>query len=264
MIWKDFLSMPEFISDSPETSDKQCWLCGGEIEISGWKVKEAIGNSFTDHNIAAAPHSASVCGSCAALTSKAAWVFACEKHDHDPYFPTKDNKKPFLANWMFSSHVFSNEGWLRPSRVDVRDILLNPPEPPFVITIAETGKKHVIFRAKVNYDKSEFVVNLDENQITVNHKMFVSMLNIVEDAYSRGISKESMLTGNYNLAACMSVGVNEWMKIDEQIKRYRNLDFKILKLAIFVSIRKEVEQKAKAKSISDNKKSADPQQLSLF
>jgi len=217
----------------PKHIDERCWLCGGDTQGQGWDMKKAMGNAFTDHNIAKASHSRTVCCSCAALTSKQAWVMACEKHGHDPYFPVKEGKKPFLANWMFSSHVFTAKDWLRPDRSGIRELLLNPPEPPFVMTIAEVGKKHVIFRAPVNHSTRVFTVQLDENSIVIDATLFKPLLADFEAAYTLGLSKQSLLTGQYNTAQCMKAGVNVWRDIETVIARYRRQYPGMLRIAGF-------------------------------
>ena len=143
---------------------------------------------------------------------KEAWVEACAVHGHSPYFPVKDDKKPFLANWMFSSHVFSADGWRRPDRKGSRDVLLNPPQPPFVITLAAVGKKHVIFRARLNQDASVFSVQLDDEEVVVKRRAFAELLELFERAYAMGFSKDSLLTGTYNQAAVLKVGVGRWRR----------------------------------------------------
>lgn len=233
IIWQDFLQMLPFLPSKP-AEGRECWLCGGSME-HGWTIKSAMGPSFADHNIAARPDSESVCDACAALTSKEAWVLACEKFGHSPYFPPKDGKPPFLMNWMFSSHVFFNNGWLSPSRAEMREILLNPPEPPFVITLAEVGKKHVIFRAPVNHDRDRFAVQFDEHTITVDRCLLAETLSEFEAAYELGLSKDSLVTGNYNQAACMKIGVQKWREIDAAMAQYRRHQPGLLKITSIVA-----------------------------
>jgi hypothetical protein len=239
VIWQDFLNLPDYLPEKPpKTIDAKCWLCGGDTHGTGWDMKKAIGGAFTDNNIARATRSNTVCCSCAALTSKDMWVIACEKHHHSPYFPVKDDKKPFLSNWMFSSHVFSTSAWLQPSRQQAREILLNPPAPPFVITLAAVGKKHVIFRAPVNHDRERFFVQFDTETICIDRCLFAAMLEQFESFYELGLSKDSLVTGNYNQASCMQIGVQKWREIENVMQEFRRRDSALLKIVSFVSVKK--------------------------
>lgn len=245
IVYKDLLGMPPFEPAEPKGKkskygqDSSCWLCGGETEQLGHHVKDVITSSFTDTNVAKCLDSQTVCYSCAALMKKEAWQAACEKHGHNPYFPVKDDKKPALASWMFSSHVFSKDGWLRPSRQEFAEILINPPSPPFVITIAEVGKKHVIFKAQTNYSKDKFFVQFDEDRILIDAKKFKEILSKVEDAYVF-FSKDSILTGNYNQAAILKAGFKTWQNHESKLSIIRNSDKPMLKVACFVARKVEI------------------------
>lgn len=233
LIYKDLLQMPVFETDKHGT-DEQCWLCGGDTQGLGHRLKDVITSSFTDGNLAKAPTSQTICYSCAGLMKKETWEQACHKHGHSPYFPVKDGKKPCLSSWMFSSHVFSKDGWVRPERSEIAEILLNPPSPPFVITLAEVGKKHVIFKAQASHSQDNYFVNIDEQTIQVNKAKFATLLELVESAYQH-FSKDSILTGNYNQHAVLQAGLKVWRDYEEQLKQYRKDDVDLLKLACFVA-----------------------------
>ena len=236
-IWYDLLHMPDYLpTKPPKTIHRQCFLCGGSTNEQAWAFKEAIGGAFTDLAIAKCIESQTVCCACAALTSKDAWVLACEQFKHNPYFPVKDDKKPFLSNWMFASHCFSDNTWLILDRTQARNVLLNPPEPPFVITLAVVGKKHVIFRAHVNYAREQFSVQADDQRINVNRSLFTELLSLVEQGYAMGFSKSSMLTGDYNQAACLKAGLNQWNAFENQLKPWRKRHEGMLFLATFCCI----------------------------
>lgn len=239
-IWKEALRMSEFSPPEPKSKkpkygpDDVCWLCAGDTDKKGWHIKDVIGSAFTDVNSAAFPTSQTICYSCAALMKKEAWEMACNKHGHSPYFPAKDGKEPFMSNWMFSSHVISKDGWIIPTRAQMRDILIDPPRPPFVITIADKGKIHVLFKSQVSQSVDDFFINYDDQTIHINRVKFTKILNDVEDAYEF-FSKESMLTGNYNQAAILAAGIEKWREIDNGLKIHRAQYADMLKVAVFVA-----------------------------
>lgn len=231
-IWNKVINAGIF-SPEKKADASECWLCGADTEKKGWRVKDAIGAAFTDSNIAKSPESDAICQSCAALMKKEGWILACEKHGHDPHFPVKEGKKPFLSNWMFSSHVFSCSTWARPDRKQARNFLLNPPEPPFVITLAAVGKKHVIFRAQINNCKENYFVQLDDESVFVNLKKITALMAEFETAYNLGFSKDSLLTGNYNQAAIMSAGIGVWRDIEARMSAWRMSEPGLMKLCHF-------------------------------
>ena len=242
-IWQDCLQMPVFDAPEPKTKkskhsqDLDCWLCGGDTENLGWCSKDVIGSAFTDSNSAKAIHSQTVCYSCAALMKKEGWELACAKHNISPYFPVKDDKPPFLSNWMFNSHVFSLQGWRTINRIQAREELLNPPKPPFIITLADSGKKHVIFRAKINQSINDYFVQLDENTVLINRELFAKTLEVFEQGYALGFSKDSMLTGNYNQAAILKTGLKKWREIEDKIKVVRKDNFDFFRVVSYCAVK---------------------------
>lgn len=236
-IYKELLDMPVFEA-TKKGSDDKCWLCGGETEGLGHRLKDVITSAFTDGNLAKVQDSQTICYSCAGLMKKETWQQACEKHGHSPFFPIKDGKKPCLSNWMFSSHVFSADGWLRPERADIANILLHPPSPPFVIVLADVGKKHVIFKSQISHSQDDYFVNIDEQTICVNRQKLKELLELVEYAYQY-FSKDSILTGNYNQQAILQAGLKLWREIEDKITTYRACNQDLLKLACFVARKKE-------------------------
>lgn len=232
--------MPPFEPKEPKGKrtkygeDDRCWLCGGDTEALGWHIKDVIGSAFTDTTSAANPSSQTVCYSCAALLKKESWETACNKHGHFPYFPVKEGKKPFMSSWMFASHVISKDAWLMPSRQEMHYHLLSPPAPPFVMSLSDMGKIHVLFRCRISNDTERFFINMDAETILIHRPTFTEILGIVEDGY-KDFSKDGMLTGDYNQAAVMRVGIRRWREVEGRIKPHRDKNNSMLRVAAFVA-----------------------------
>lgn len=238
-IWSECLGMEPFEPPEPKGkktkygADTHCWLCGGETHGIGWHLRDIVGAAFTDGNDAKRIDSNTICQQCSALMKKEAWEPACLKFGHSPYFPIKEGKKPFMSSWMFSSHVFSKGAWAQPARSEAREHLLSPPEPPFVMSFAAVGKKHVLYGATINHSRDRFCVNLDEIKVLVDRARYTELLGIFESAYTDGLSKESLLTGDYNQAAVMKYGIQKWRKLELVLSQCRQEDPKLLELVSY-------------------------------
>ena len=238
-IWTECLGMDPFEPPDPKGKrekygqDANCWLCGGETHGIGWHLKDIVGAAFTNGNEAKRIDSETICQQCSALMKKEAWEPACVKFGHSPYFPLKDGKQPFMSNWMFSSHVFSKNIWIQPARSEVREHILTPPEPPFVMSFADVGKKHVLYGSVVNHSIDKFFVNLDDKKIIVDRVKYTELLEVFERAYTDGLSKDSLLTGEYNQAAVLKCGLRKWREIEGAMAVWRRSDPHLLELVSY-------------------------------
>lgn len=240
-IWKNVLGFDGFAHPKRKAESESCWLCAGDAGSDAWTLKDAIGSGFTASNIAKAPHSGAVCSSCVALMSRDAWILACEKHGHSPNFPAVEGKKPSLSNWMFSSHVFIEDikTWLRPDRAQTKEIILNPPKGRWLISLAAVGKKHVLFQAPINDGVDNFFVQLDSDTILVDRALFTEILDLFELGYNNGLSKESMLSGNYSQAAILKWGISNWRELESSLSIYRAKHYAMLQLAHYCARKTE-------------------------
>lgn len=245
-VWKECLGMDDWLPPEPKNQkktqfgpDDKCWLCGGETHGVGWHLSDGIAPTFTDFNQAKSSDSLTVCGSCVALSSTAAYAQYAEREGKPTTFPVKEGKKPRGLNWLYFSHVISPNVYHQPDRKQWRELLVNPPEPPFLMAMAVNGKKHVLFRCAVNQDRELFTVQADEERIMVKRSVFVELIEEFEEAYNLGFSKDSLLTGNYNQAAVMSVGLPVWRSVEAKMSRWRSEQPQLLQLAHFCGQKKE-------------------------
>lgn len=226
--WHECLGMDDWLPPEPKSKkksrfgpDADCWLCGGPTHSVGWHLKDGIPPTFTDFNQAKAPWSLSACGACVAMSSSAAYAKYAEVKGLPTTFPVKEGKKPRALNWLYFSHVITPDVYYQPDRPQWRELLLNPPEPPFIMSMAVNGKKHVIFRACINNSREEFFVQADEERIFVERSVFSEALQQFEDGYKVGFSKDSLLSGRYNQAAILSVGLDKWREVERNMSVWR-------------------------------------------
>ena len=127
-----------------------------------------------------------------------------------------------------------------PKRLEVRDWLLNPPEPPFTIAIAETGQKHILFLAQTGYDRNSFPVQFEMDSLMINRSQFASLLSCYEDLLSLSFSKTEVDSGNYRPDRLIPA-FDKWQELEPIIANHRSggKPSRLLQLISFVATKPE-------------------------
>lgn len=179
----------------PECKDKRCWLCGGETHGKGTPKKKTIKPTFTNHDIAKAPMSSSICEACT-------WGLS----------------NSTLRNY---SIVATASGLEHPSKAQIRQYLIVPPEPPFVITIAVSGQKWLHIFAKLNYSNELFEVMYEQTPVQVKPAKFKQVIELVEELYNAGFTKEEILKGQYQAHKIQAFGLERYQAIEWELEPER-------------------------------------------
>lgn len=110
---------------------------------------------------------------------------------------------------FFKDQSFRKKSWVATSegvkflkRLECKDVILNPPEPPFFLYITQTGQRQGWLSAMklINYNKEKFYISTDwvghflVNMLEVNY--IDSLLRILR---KEKVSKTALLLGDYNL-----------------------------------------------------------------
>lgn len=205
--------------------DADCWLCGGPTDGIGWRQGDAIAPTFTQNNLAKTQDSETVCRACATLTKAASFQAAVASHG-------LDIKMWVQAGWHSYSHLFIAPGTYecpRPSRV--REILLDPPAQPFLLTINASGQKHTVFRGRVCVDRDLIPVHFDDETFDVDRARFADVLGALEALSEAGFSKDSTLSGRYHPEAVRRCGLARWRALEEAVRPFREREYRLLSLA---------------------------------
>lgn len=200
-----------------------CWLCGGPAGERPWLQADAIAPTFTNADAAAMPDSDTVCRWCASLCKAETFQASVAAHA----LPVKVWTQ---AGWHSYSHFVSPTAWecVKPGRV--REILLDPPEPPFVLAINPSGQKHVLFRAKVITDVAMIPVQVDDQRVWVSQVAFVEVLEAFEALTALGFRKDDVLTGRYHPESTRRAGLAAWRAAEDRIAPWRMRDPQLLQL----------------------------------
>lgn len=149
-----------------------------------------------------------------------------------------------------------------PKRVEVRDWLLNPPDPPFTIAIAESGKKHILFMAQEGFSQDHFPVQFEEDSLQIDRVLFSTYLEHYESLLNAGFSKTEIDSGEYRPDRLLN-NIDVWQMHDPIIKahRYGNKPSRYLQLISFVAQKPEYVEPKQKKQSAPKAKSG---QLALF
>ena len=207
-----------------DVDDIRCWLCGGLTKGKGQLVKAVIKDTFTDRDKARWPKSKSVCPGCAFCLSYSQ-----------------------LRNYS----IVATEYELRhPTRAEIRDLLLNPPDPPFVFCIAASGQKWLHYRANVAYSRDGYPVQLEETPICVERPILAEWLEAVEWLYTV-FSKKEIMTGQYNQNRIKQFGLAEFEAVEGRIAAHRGT--RLFDLAVFVAQKREAGREIKLEKEAEKK-----------
>lgn len=186
-----------------------CYLCG-EKATSGMDKKKLLPKTFNDHDKARSPESQYVCEACSFMIL------------------TNPNRRQAIR-WFH--YVAPLHGDMKICNVgDLRERIINPPKPPFVMCATTTQKKHLMWYLQTSYDREVFYVTLETETIRVDHQQFLKMMKLVEELYNRGVSKADILNNTIPYGV---LSVEEWAKAYEEINEYKRHDQ--FKLAVFVA-----------------------------
>lgn len=191
--------------ETESVPDEYCWLCGGETNGRGLPKKKVIKPTFMDIPLAAQA-SDSVCAGC---------CFCISRRE--------------MRNYSILATI---EHMIHPTRPEIRELLLNPPDPPFVLCIAVSGQKWVHIRSEIAYTRDNFPVQLEETRVNVNVATFKEVLEVVEELYTE-FSKVEIESGEYNPIRINKFGLARFEELEEKARKWRGT--RLFSLALFVA-----------------------------
>lgn len=204
-----------------------CYLCG-QSATKPLTLKD----SFTAHSICKVPESDRMCDRCAWVIPLRCWYFNPNKNKWGKLFSRN-------WSWLFQGQLLlapiiegnHTEGkdtlpivCRLPTRADVRGWLIDPPEPPFTIAIAESGQKHIVPWAQEGLNRDRFPVQFELDSVWINRSEFSSIIGNYEALMSLGFSKTEIDSGKYRSEKLMKC-LDTWHPLENQIVPYRGSRF---------------------------------------
>ena len=157
-----------FAKYSP-SGDERCYYCGGACGTEH-TAKNYVKPTFTNRDIVAYPSSPYVCHGCMeSLRSDLPLIRMIDGVERGPDATKTDNVKPQRVRMY--SWIVTESGPIAATKAHItrlREVVLSPPDPPFVIVLATSGQKNLLFRAPVAWDRYRYPLLLEEETIDVN------------------------------------------------------------------------------------------------
>lgn len=201
----------------------ECYICGSTPATQPLRLAD----SFTNHAACRVPSSDKMCDRCAWVIPLRCWYWNT---------PKQKWSKLFARNWSWLISIkiswpkFSQERTeLKdtltvvsdlPTRALIRDWLLNPPEPPFTIAIAESGQKHILPWAQEAHSCDRFPVQFEMDALYIDRLEFAILVSIYEDLMALGFSKTEIDTGDYKSDKLMN-NLERWEELERAIQPHR-------------------------------------------
>jgi CRISPR type IV-associated protein Csf1 len=174
--------------------EEHCFYCGTECGKE-YTTKEYVSKTFSNHDEILRPMSSYVCEGCLKSTSSSYDITMINGEE-------RKNQWVRLYSWIITKE--KNIAATKSHIPQIRDIILSPPDPPFSIIISDSGKKQLIFRAHVSFDKDNYPILLEEEKIIVNIEELKNYL-LLADAVSLMIGKTALLNcDNFSYAMACS------------------------------------------------------------
>lgn len=199
-----------------------CYYCGALCEEK-FQKKNFVKDTFTNRDIIKYPGSNYVCEGCV----ESLGVGYDEMQMIDGTIKKRENDRgmqPRMYSWVIT------KSWKRAATKahikQLREIILNPPESPFVIVLSDSGQKQLIFRAPMALSRDYFPIMLEDSIIMVDPEILKVRLEIATKL-SAAIGKVALMDCNtmqYAIACEKYYGIIEplenWLLyMDEPLSR---------------------------------------------
>lgn len=217
-------------------SDDICCVCGGDAGAYGtpFNRNKVLAETFMRPDDMAWERSDAVCSACAFFTTPSTFQQCVEGR-------LPDVKLWPQASWRSYSHLFAHGEHRVMKNTDWREVFLNPPEPPFVAVISQSGKKNILHRAQVAGSRSRFPVQLEEETVWVTACLMELHIGVVEIALSHGWTREEVLAGDCKQNTALRMGLGEYSELRSIIRRGLNADLNGMRLAVIAAHRPAME-----------------------
>ena len=171
-----------------ETRAYRCYYCGAPCDDSH-TTKFHVQDTFTNRDAVHFPGSPYICPGCV----EASGAGPDKMEMLDGSIKVRENQRGMQPR-MYSWVITPAKRWAATKAhiVLLRAFIMNPPEPPFVVVLTDSGQKQLLFRAPVAHDRDRFPVMLEDHVIEVYREELGRAL-VAADALAEAIGKPALL-----------------------------------------------------------------------
>lgn len=123
---------------------------------------------------------------------------------------------------MFSFYRFSFIRYKEDIKLlNIREMaeeIQRPQQTPFKIVVSKSQKKHLFYKAMFNHDSNNFVVNLEEEQISCNLLKLQELFLFVGSLQVLGQSKEQLKSGEIRYDILLKIGSKALSYLQKELK----------------------------------------------
>lgn len=186
---------------APTPGTAVCAMCARTVEAS-MPVAKALGANFTDPTLWADPTSRQVCAACTWCCAGRppatirGWTILAAPGRGLP--PSADKAWP---------QVTGHRGLCVTNRSNpaaAADLLLDPPDGPWLCTVAVSGQKHTLPYARVNHGPGTWTIRVETAQVTATPARFHRILRAAARLRAAGHSAADITAGAPTLPAIRS------------------------------------------------------------
>lgn len=150
------------------------------------------------------------------------------------------------------SHFIVNGEWLPLTKGDkrrMRELLLSEPFPELA-AVAESGQKHIVFRARRNEPGGRAGwVQFEEDALWLEPDELAALLTDIEALYV-GFTKSEIETGQYAQCHVLKFGFDAWRALEARVAPTR--PGLLFKLALFLAQKEENDGGKSGQSVGDD------------
>ena len=218
----------------------RCYFCGAPAT-----VPVQLKATFTSQNLARVPDSRHSCERCDYWLNLRCWYFNPHKQQWSKLF-SRNWSSLFVDGKLISPIIEGNHSDGKdtfptvrnlPTRAEIRSWLLEPPQPPFTICIAESGQKHIVMWSQIAYSRERFPVQFEMDNIQIDRQSFAESLSGYEKLLTV-FSKTEIDTGEYHSDRLLKFwalhNYDYWQQLESDIARLRG--GRLLQLLSYVAI----------------------------
>lgn len=199
-----------FAGNNNKLGSNKCYYCGAFCDDSFLSI-DYVKETFTNRDIIKCPNSKFVCAGC--VESLGAGPDQLELIDGS--IKVRENSRgmqPRMYSWvlMKDKKIVGTKAHIK----QFKELILNPPEPPFSIILADSGQKQLIFRAPIALSKNNFSILLEDVIIEVIPELLKEYLYISTKVCA-ALGKPALLD---------ELNFSSWARFEEYFKNIEVLE----------------------------------------